>query len=243
MHLNPKEWQVFFGVSIYELGRDKNKLVFDSMTNLNHANQDFIYVVSNQVKFILQHYRVNGLCSIQLERRLIEVTWSPPQSGCYKVNIDGSHITGGGSAYGGLIKHGEGSFVHGFFCKLGSSNALWAELWGLRLGIKLASQLNLNWIVFELDSKVYVDMVNSCGSFNALLQLLMQEILLLLQRPCWRMAAIHTYWEANRCVNFLARQGHMALSFDWVLVDAMSPSLGLLLADDIRGTCLPRMIS
>lgn len=110
MHENQKEWQVLFGVTIYDLWRDRNKLVFDSMTNLHQGNHGFLYAVQNQVNFIRRNYMVNGMNSAQSIRHLIGVAWSPPPSGCYKVNIDGSH-SGGVSACGRLIRQGDGSFV------------------------------------------------------------------------------------------------------------------------------------
>lgn len=113
-----------------------------------------------------------------------------------------------------------------------SGNAIWAELWGLRRGIDLAKQLNLSWVIFELDSKVVVDMVKAGGSAVVYLNPLIQEIGALLNHPCWRVSFVHAYREANRCADFLARKGHLAPSFDWVLVDVVCPMLGLLLADD-----------
>lgn len=54
----------------------------------------------------------------------LEIAWSRPPEGCYKINIDGSHIGGGGSACGGLMCCAGGSFVRGFSCKLGSGDTL-----------------------------------------------------------------------------------------------------------------------
>lgn len=53
---------------------------------------------------------------------------------------------------------------------------------------------------------------------------------------------MHVYREANRCVDWLAHQGHSA-TWDWVLVDHVPPMLGFILADDMCGACLPRQIS
>lgn len=52
----------------------------------------------------------------------------------------------------------------------------------------------------------------------------------------------HIFREANRVADLLARQGHSAGSFDWVMLDLPPPSLGCILAEDARGVCLPRLV-
>lgn len=42
------------------------------------------------------------------------------------------------TACGGLVRDDHGRFIHGFYCKVGFCNAICAELWALRLGIKVA---------------------------------------------------------------------------------------------------------
>lgn len=78
---------------------------------------------------------------------------------------------------------------------------------GSSLGIKLARQLNLCKAVFELDSKVVVDMVNKGCSDNAYLQPLLHDIIGMLRLPSWDTSVMHAYREANRCADFLARKG------------------------------------
>lgn len=86
------------------------------------------------------------------ERKTMEVVWSCPTQGWSKVNADGSYVQiTGSTACGGLLRDDQGRFVHGFYCKLVSASVIWAKLWALRLGIKLAQHLNLKWVMFELD--------------------------------------------------------------------------------------------
>lgn len=49
------------------------------------------------------------------------------------------------------------------------------------------------------------------------------------------------YREANRCVDYLAKQG-LDAPLDWVLPDVVNPMLGILIADDIRGCSLPWLV-
>lgn len=60
----------------------------------------------------------------------------------------------------------------------GAGNALWAELWALRLGIKLARQLQLTNVAFEMDSLTVVNMVNSGGTENANFRPILKDILI-----------------------------------------------------------------
>lgn len=88
--------------------------------------------VENQENFIAKCIDLRSLSLVQLGKKQIGVIWGPPLDGCYKVNIDCSHSKEGGSTCAGLVRRLNGSFVRGFYCKLGAENALWAELWGLR---------------------------------------------------------------------------------------------------------------
>lgn len=196
----------------------------------------------SQALFIQQHLKPHQSLQKNLGRHEFNVCWSPPPAGCYKVNVDGSHLHNGRSACGGLIRRDNGSFVQGFHCNIGSGNAVWAELWGHYLGIKLARQPGLHWVVFELDSMVIVDMVNAEVTANASLRPLLQHISCMLRDPSWRTSVVHTFRETNGCADFLARKGHeSSSSFEWVVLDRVCPSLGLLIANYVRGTLLPRV--
>lgn len=65
---------------------------------------------------------------------------------------------------------------------MGSRNALWVEVWGLHLGIKLAWDLQLNRVIFELGSEV-VNIVNKGRTSIAFLQPLLEEFLFNLYQP------------------------------------------------------------
>lgn len=101
-----------------------------------------------------------------------------------------------------------------FYCKIGIGNALWAELWAIRLGIKLAQQLQLQQVEFELDSKVVVHLILAGATANVHMQLLLHDIIHSLRQPDLRASVIHVYREANLCEDFLANLGHSSLSFD-----------------------------
>jgi ribonuclease HI len=119
---------------------------------------------------------------------------------------------------------------------------VWAELWALRIGIEMANQLNIKNVIFEMDSLVVVNMVNLGSSPNAFLQPLLQEVITLLRHPGWSTSVCHVYREANRCADLLANLGHTSLDFNCNFIDVFSPTLKLLLEDDVRGVSFPRLI-
>ncbi|GAU38761.1 hypothetical protein TSUD_64920 [Trifolium subterraneum] len=173
---------------------------------------------------------------------VVAVSWKPPPDEWHKVNVDGSFNTiSGSTACGGLIRNQHGIFVKGFYSKIGSSNAIWAEMWVLRIGIRIAQNLLLPKVVFEMDSKVIVNMVTSGHTNNAYLSPLLGEVVSLLQHPNWETSIAHVYREANRCADFLTNKGHSS-SFEGDIVNLACHSLQAILYDDFRGASLPRLI-
>lgn len=164
-------------------------------------------MVRYQARFINSYSADFALSNVQgAGSRVVQVAWTPPPSGCYKINVEGSHIHAtGSSTCGGLVRDSQGRFVRSFYCPVGVGNALRAEIWGLQLGLKLAQQLQLRWVLFELDSDVLVRMINSGHASNARLQPLLLEIINTLHQPGWRASVVHAYREANQCADLLAR--------------------------------------
>lgn len=60
----------------------------------------------------------------------------------------------GNLACGGLVRDANGVFIKGFYSRIGFGNAVC-------LDIKMARQLDIKWAIFELDSKMVVNTVNS----------------------------------------------------------------------------------
>jgi hypothetical protein len=106
----------------------------------------------------------------------------------------------------------------------------------------MANQLNIRNVIFEMDSLVVVNMVNSGSTPNAFLQPLLQEVISLLHRPGWRTSVSHVYREANRCADLLANLGHSSLDFNCNFLNVSPFALKLLLEDDVRGVSFPRFV-
>lgn len=74
------------------------------------------------------------------------------------------------SICGGFVQYADGKFVKYFNNGVDSCFTVWVEFWMLRLGIKLTQQLNLSLIIFELYSKVVVNMIQSRSSSKVQIQ-------------------------------------------------------------------------
>ncbi|KAK2384993.1 heat shock 70 kDa protein [Trifolium repens] len=114
-------------------------------------------------------------------------------------------------------------------------------MWALIIGIRIAQNMSLPKVIFEMDSKVIVNMVTSRHTNNAYLSPILGEIIDLLQHPNRETSITHVYREANRFADFLANRGHSS-SFDGDIVNLACHSLQLILYDDFMGASLPRLI-
>ncbi|OMO84077.1 hypothetical protein CCACVL1_11015 [Corchorus capsularis] len=108
--------------------------------------------------------------------------------------------------------------------KIGLTDSLLAELWGIREGLRLAKSLNLRNVVVQMDASVVVNFLNQGITPTYLNSVLVQEALELAKGD-WIREIIHVYMEGNRCADFLANFGHDNLIGS---VELLDPPLGLL---------------
>lgn len=110
------------------------------------------------------------------------------------------------------------------------------------MGIKLARDLALTRVIFEMDSKVVVHMISSGATSTCSLQPLLHEIVSLLKLSDWEASVVHTYREGNKCANILANLGHGS-SFLLTILDDAPPSLFLPLLEDAMVCSTSRLVS
>ncbi|KAH0776460.1 hypothetical protein KY290_007871 [Solanum tuberosum] len=134
----------------------------------------------------------------------MSIKWSPPPTGTFKLNTDGSFSKDrnkGGT--GGVIRDHNGQWVMGFYHNITAQNYTMAELEAFFVGLKIAADCSIVPIGIELDSieviealeytqPIYATKVNSC-------RLLMKRLGNPLVRHCFR--------QANKVADFLSRLG------------------------------------
>lgn len=158
------------------------------------------------------------------------------------MNIDGAHNSYSYvSSCGGIVRDYKGQFVKGFLCNLSPYDALLAELHAFHLGLKVARDLALERVIFEIDSSVVVNIVARGSSTKLHIKSLLEEILSIICLPDWEVQVEHVFRKSNRCADFLGKSGFDAPP-QLSLVDVINPLLSLYIENDCRGCYAPRLV-
>ena len=143
---------------------------------------------------LMFHYWIDkGIC----------VSWSMPPLNWCKVNSDGSALGNPERAGGGgLIRNDKGEWIRGYARAIGCTTSVADELWALRDGIRLCIALKLPAVVFELDAKLIVDLLqkeenhpNCIGTSVSDCKAGLKEIPMVCIQHCFR--------EVNKCADAL----------------------------------------
>ena len=93
-----------------------------------------------------------------------------------------------------------------FSKRIGITSSFEAELWGLRDGLTLCSNLNFSTLIVELDAKVIVDIFHNANYENNIVSPILDDCRQLISR-LGQVQIKHIYRKAYRCANALARMG------------------------------------
>ena len=193
-------WKSIFSFDVWCLWKNRNMVVF----NRKGPNQNLSKKIMNQSLeffYCIQSPRSSSL------KALKAIRWEKPPAGWKKLNTDGSCLSGSDRAgCGGLVRDEHGSWIGGFTRYIGSTNSFIAELWGLREGLLLCCNLNIDFLVVEMDAQVVVEIFKNDSYVNNAISPLLDD--------CRHLAARfhhiwfnHYYRQANRCADLLARMG------------------------------------
>ena len=198
IHHSNVPWSVIFPFAIWNLWKHRNKVVFDNIplsTNLHGL------CLSQAVKY---YFCVGKMGKIS-QRVLMQVKWSKPPEGWFKLNLDGAFCGNPCKAGGGgLIRDCSGQWIKGFARSIGFATSVSAEFWALRDGLKLALSEGIQNLIVELDARVVVDLLNSNVDIHKPYSLLLCNCRCLLRRIP-KVQVVHVYREGNRCADALAR--------------------------------------
>ena len=121
------------------------------------------------------------------------------------------------------------------------TSVLMAELWGLYTGIKMAWEQGWQRVIFSLDSKTAVTLVqNGCNELHPCRPII-KAIQWFLAKD-WMVRIEHCYREANRVADCLANFAHDLSRSEEKERVFSSPLTGCMeeLQDDLMGVGLPR---
>ena len=123
--------------------------------------------------------------------------------------------------------------MKGFLRRIGKVSSLEAELWAIRDGLTLCTELQIQELLIELDAKAVISLV-TCNkeSFAQYAPLIDDCRNLLHQHPLWKIQ--HCYRESNACADALAKKtvfNHL----DFCILDTPLVELSQLLMQDLFG--------
>ncbi|XP_065859433.1 factor of DNA methylation 4-like [Euphorbia lathyris] len=123
------------------------------------------------------------------------------------INTDGSCLSDGRIAAGGVLRDASGAWLAGFTHNLGMGSSFSAELWGILSGIKLATRMGIKRLLVESDNLVAINRISDCQALCMSSRNLIKAILRL--RPAFEVLSFsHIYREQNRVADRLAAAGH-----------------------------------
>jgi len=172
----------------------------------------------------------------------IFIGWKTPREGWVKLNCDGAHKSSSSlSGCGGLLRDSMGNCLNSYARKIGSCDALHAEMWGMYIGMDMARRQGITHLQVESDSKILVDMVTGKCNINGNVPTLIRRIRDL-KNMSWQVQINHIWREGNRSADWLANFSLSLDSFDLHVIETPPRELRCLLFDDISGACMPRNV-
>ena len=139
--------------------------------------------------------------------RMVFVKWMKPPLGWFKLNTDGSSVQQRKvAAGGGVIRDGFGNWVVGFSIGFDFRSSVMAELSALRDGLIIAKSVGIKKIVVELDAKIVVSLITNSSKTKKAINSSVMDCKNLLQ-GFEEYIIQHTYREANRVADVLAKMG------------------------------------
>ncbi|XP_023898480.1 uncharacterized protein LOC112010364 [Quercus suber] len=114
-------------------------------------------------------------------------------------------------------------WIKRYIRRIGVASSFAAECWALRDGLLLAIQLGIKYLAVELDALTVAKLVSDNSTSNRSYSHILNDCRFL-QRQFHRFKVSHTFREANRCADFLARAG-CSLNEDFVVLDLPSSNV------------------
>lgn len=169
------------------------------------------------------------------------LSWTPPQLGWMKLNVDGScSMDTAGAGCGGVLRGWDGKWKRGFTYTIGRCTIQEVEAWGVLQGLCLASCLGVQYLVVESDCKTTIDQLRRLENTREHLPNIIQRCVHE-SRKFSRVVFNHVFREQNRLADALAKlalRGQCGLH----IYDSTPPALQDAVLDDQRGVGFKRRV-
>ena len=140
---------------------------------------------------------------------------------------------------GGLVRDEQGEWVAGFARHIGSTNSFIAKLWGLREGLLLCYNLNIQSLIVEVDAQAVVAVLRNNDYVNNAISPILDDCKQLAAR-FQRIQFNHYYRQANHCADLLARMGALQ-ELEFISFANPPVDISNALEDDLNGVYFNRM--
>ncbi|KAL0016946.1 hypothetical protein SO802_004015 [Lithocarpus litseifolius] len=215
--------------------KHRNRVVFEN-TTLNPKLHD------SCLKQAIEYVYYVGKSFRTIQVRYSNVKWNKPMEGWGKLNSDEASLGNLGRAGGGrLIQDHRGGWVRGYTRNIGFTTIVIAKFWALRDRLKLALQLGVDCLEVELNAKVVVNLVLSNLVTNRDYSLLNDCRYLLSRFQQTRVN--HTYREANRATDGVAKEGCMQQEEFVILFNPPTPDIVTFVNEDATSLYYVRRVA
>lgn len=134
------------------------------------------------------------------------IRWVCPDAGDFKINTDGSLDHWQRGSFGGLVRDDQGKWIEGFCGNIGCATVIRAELWAIRVALKICTERNWTGVRIETDCLNAVRLVHGeDDEENHPDRVLVEDCIRLIRER--NTAIIHVRREGNRCADRLAKLG------------------------------------
>ena len=136
-------------------------------------------VVQSALMLLEEYQRANESPDVAQESTPLTVKWSPPEQGCYKVNVDGTVFTKRElTGIGVIIRDNTGEVVTAMCKRMAVPlGALETETKAMKIGVHFAAEVGIRDAIFEGDSLTIYNTLHGLGSMSAAIQNIVTGIL------------------------------------------------------------------
>ncbi|CAL5338693.1 unnamed protein product [Camellia sinensis] len=166
------------------------------------------------------------------------ISWCCPTVGKLKLNTDGC-LKGNPwqAGYGGLLRDEAGTWIWGYYGKLGHCSSLEAEIWAIYKGLTILFQKGSRDVQIEFDSEQAINQILHGPTQHSPSKALIEDARFLLRRSNSSLG--HTLRERNKAVDRLANMG-VAQNEHVVFLDNPPIEVTTFLIDDMTGVSFVR---
>ncbi|KAJ1379830.1 Ribonuclease H-like superfamily [Sesbania bispinosa] len=152
------DWPITFVVTLDVLWRHMNELIFSQKS---YSDNESIQEILHRSTFVAIALKIKRVTSVKdSSPRPSAIGWYPPQEGWLKINCDGSVLAHQNlAACGGIVRNWRGAPICCYMAKLGSVSILFAKLWAILHGLKVAMLKSQHFVVIESDSKSAINLI------------------------------------------------------------------------------------